>query len=218
MVAESACASSSWDEMSLSRLMPGPPAVPAGALQLKLPSSLLGLRGLNNLGQTCFMNCILQIFLHCPPVARFFLSDRHNRLVCIHRRRKDAATDLRPCLACEMDSIFAACFSGVQVPAPPAHPPAPPRWSRPTMRRRPGSSGVGRTSGLRLPPPTPNQTPYSPHTFLHAMWCSSEHFAGYEQQDAHEFLVAMLAGIYSSIRDPRAAAADAAALAAALKV
>ena len=112
------------DEMSPGRLMPGPPAVPAGALQLKLPLSLLGLRGLNNLGQTCFMNCILQIFLHCPPVARFFLSDRHNRFFCINRRRKalsdSAAADLRPCLACEMDSIFAACFSGAQVPAEPS--------------------------------------------------------------------------------------------------
>ena len=33
------------------------------------------------------------------------------------------------------------------------------------------------------------------------MWCSSEHFAGYEQQDAHEFLMAMLAGIYSSMHE-----------------
>jgi ubiquitin carboxyl-terminal hydrolase 22/27/51 len=37
------------------------------------------------------------------------------------------------------------------------------------------------------------------------MWCASEHFAGYEQQDAHEFLVAMLAAIYSSMREPSAA-------------
>lgn len=53
------------------------------------------------------------------------------------------------------------------------------------------------------------QAPFSPHAFLHAMWCASEHFAGYEQQDAHEFLVAMLASIYSSMREPTAAAGPA---------
>lgn len=37
------------------------------------------------------------------------------------------------------------------------------------------------------------------------MWCSSEHFAGYDQQDAHEFLVAMLAAIYKSFREPEIA-------------
>jgi len=145
-------------------LMPTPPPLPEGGVQLKLPLSLLGLRGLNNLGQTCFMNCILQILVHCPPVARFFLSDRHNRHVCQMRRRQaqsDSGGDgpLKPCLGCEMDAIFAACFSGTQAPL-------------------------------------------SPHTFIHAMWCSSEHFAGYEQHDAHEFLVALLAGIYSAMRQP----------------
>ena len=106
------------------------------------------------------MNCILQIMVHCPLVARFFLGDRHNRFVCLAGESghdEDAiAAPRRPCLACEMDILLTHCFSG-------------------------------------------DIAPYSPHSFLHAMWCSSDHFAGYEQQDAHEFWIAVFSGICASL-------------------
>ena len=47
--------------------------------------------------------------------------------------------------------------------------------------------------------------PLSPHSFLHGMWCSSETIAGYEQQDAHEFFIALLAAIRASLRTVPAA-------------
>ena len=50
-----------------------------------------------------------------------------------------------------------------------------------------------------------HEAPFAPHGFLHAMWCSAEHFAGHEQQDAHEFLIAMLAGICDGLCGPAAA-------------
>jgi ubiquitin carboxyl-terminal hydrolase 22/27/51 len=40
-------------------------------------SSIFGLRGLLNLGNTCFMNCILQTFTHTPALRDYFLSDKH---------------------------------------------------------------------------------------------------------------------------------------------
>lgn len=50
-----------------------------------------------NLGQTCFLNVILQSFVANPLVLDYFLSDKHNHQLC---KNKD-------CTCCEMDKLFA---------------------------------------------------------------------------------------------------------------
>ncbi|KAF2864173.1 cysteine proteinase [Piedraia hortae CBS 480.64] len=62
----------------------------------KLPCSAVGLRGLYNMGQTCFMSVILQALLHNPLIRAYYLAEGHKSSEC----------ERETCTACALDDMF----------------------------------------------------------------------------------------------------------------
>lgn len=66
----------------------------------------IGLRGLLNLGSTCFMNCIFQALIHTPLLHRYFMSERHECTPKLSAK----------CLVCEISRLFQEFYSGAKGP------------------------------------------------------------------------------------------------------
>ncbi|KAL3321159.1 Ubiquitin carboxyl-terminal hydrolase 51 [Cichlidogyrus casuarinus] len=108
------------------------------------------IRGLLNMGNTCFLNVVVQALTHTPVLREYLLADVH---------RCETPAQSKNCLACEMIRVTQEIYRC-------------------------------------------NSTPFVPSNLLHSIWLHASHLAGYEQRDAHEFLITLLTLMHSHLTSP----------------
>ena len=142
-----------------------------------------GVRGVVNLGNTCFMSTVLHAVVHSPSVGGFYFRDGHCRMLCEDKRKPKRPHGVQYfngtivskseiseadtcCLPCELDNLVSEFY------------------------------GMGSVLGNNQPNNQPG-TPIVPSQFLHAWWQRApEHLVGQGQQDAHEFFLALVSAAH----------------------
>jgi ubiquitin carboxyl-terminal hydrolase 22/27/51 len=113
-----------------------------------VPCKAIGLRGLYNMGNTCFMSVVIQSLLHNPFIKSWYLSEGHKSQEC----ERDA------CTSCALEEIFSEF------------------WSSEKMEG------------------------YGAVPMLLSSWKASDQLAGYQQQDAHEYMQFILNSLHSTYK------------------
>lgn len=123
-------------------------------------------RGICNMGATCFMNSVLQTIIHNPVVLSSKSLLLGDTMKSSNCKKHDKDASSNDSNSTISNGCIACELRNLFIEA---------SLDNNTNRTRPGS--------------------LIPSNLLYSVWIFAEHLTGYEQQDAHEFLIALLDGL-----------------------
>eukprot|EP00041_Stephanoeca_diplocostata_P034275 m.1156223 g.1156223 ORF g.1156223 m.1156223 type:complete len:652 (-) comp24492_c0_seq4:3864-5819(-) len=183
----------------------------------------LGLRGLCNLGNTCFTSCVIQSLVHNPLLRNYFLMGMHKkstRCCTITNAAAGSSAGFGPgdkvearwgttlrwypgvIVKANENSTFEVLYNDGDTEYEVALKNLRQMGSKPDAPSKTSNDGkcLGcAMSNIFFEMYSGVQKQLTPHKLLYSVWQHSKHLAGYSQQDAHEFFLALLDGLHTHL-------------------
>ena len=128
-----------------------------------------------------FMSAVLQALVHNPLLRVYFLSDVHSHIECKHAASRTSSTI--------NNTTNSTINNYLLSPSP-----------EPNITTNTNTTCVACAIDHLIQSHYLNDsTAYTPNRELYAMWCAVDSLAGYAQQDAHEFYMALLDELHNTL-------------------